>query len=182
MIALLSISVFFIMVSGCMGITGPDIESEDRLVGTPIVDSEGGSGNMEESETNVIFTLKLGDFQYLTHLDAIINWMDEPPVEKGTPYRNEGDTFSLRISDGGSINVVSSATNPEECEGRVYIHLPGDIVHNDSISKPVTFTAELTLMHCGDQYPYYYHSEALREEDLGNEYRWTVDYRYVDRN
>ncbi len=182
MIALSSISVFFIMVSGCMGISGPDIESEDRLVGTPFEDSFSGSGYLEEEATTILFKLELTDFQFLIHMKAIINWEDEPPLDRAGSYHNEGDTFTLRVTDGERIDQTSSNVNSEYCEGRTYVYIEGDLVQNDSISRPLTFTVELTLLHCGDQYPYYYHSEALREEDPGNEYRWTVDYRYVDRN
>ncbi len=167
MITLLSISVFLIMASGCMGISGPDIESEDRLVGTPYEDSKSGSGYLEEGAKSILFKLELTDFQFLIHLRAIINWEDEPPKEGTGSYHNEGDTFTVRVTDGERIDHTSSNVNSEYCEGMTYVNIEGDLVQNDSISRPLTFLVELTLLHCGDHYPYYYHSEALKERGSG---------------
>jgi hypothetical protein len=169
-------------LSGCIDSDVSDRELEDGLVGTPFEGSETGSGYLEEEGSKVVFSVTLGDLQFLTHFRIIVNWEDEPPLERAVPYQNHGDTFSVRIFDGDRINKMSSDVNMMECEGRTYTDLEGDLVQNDSVSRPAIVSAEITLLHCGDQYPYYYQSETLKEEDPGNDFRWTVYYRYVDLN
>lgn len=173
--------ISIIFSSGCLDIGVLTSDSETKLVGTPFDESLYGSGYLEEGAEEILFELPLGDFQYLIHMRAIINWEDEPPVDRSMAYHNEGDTFSVRITGGEHINHVSSNVNAEYCEGRTYVNVEGDLVQNDSISRPLTFRVVVKLIHCGDQYPLYYRSEAMKVEDEGNDYTWTVEYRYVEK-
>ena len=174
--------VLCLLLSGCLASGGDRIKGEDYLLGVPLEGSDEGSGYLGEKESEVVFQLKIGEGQYLIRLSDLINWKDEDPVDEGVRYVNEGDQFSAVITNGDNVNICSNSINMEDCEGRLYLYLDGDIVDNQTLSLPGTYSVIVTLLYAGDQYPYYYRSEVLKVEDTGNDYRWSVDYTYVDRN
>ncbi len=179
---LISSIVILVSISGCLDVSSTDIQVEDRLTGEPIDGSDQGSSHLEEFNSEPIFSLDLGVDQHLIRLIVILNWVDEPPAQSGVPYVNDGETFTVRISDGERINYMASTTNVAGSPGKMYVHLPGDIVDNQTVSDPKRFSVEITLTNAGDQYPYYFPVESLRIDDTGNDYTWSVEYTYVDKS
>lgn len=171
-----------ILISGCINSGSSDIDGEDRIVGKAITGEDHGNGYLEEYESKIVFFLDLEENQFLTHLTFIVNWDDEPPVKRGIDYENQGDQFTLRVTDGASISFASSVINAPRTQGRAFVHLGGDVVDNQSKTGGALFTCEITLTYAGDQYPMNIPSESLRVDDTGNEYRWSMEYRYVDKD
>lgn len=174
--------VLSLVLSGCIGTGGERMNGTDHLVGVPVDGSDEGAGNLEEEESEVVFQLEIEHDQHLIHLSVLVNWRDEDPVERGVKYVNEGDRFSVMITDGANITLNENSENAEGSEGRLYLSLEGDIVDNQTLSHSGTYSVVVTLLYAGDQYPYYLRSEALKVEDSANDYTWSVEYTYVDRN
>lgn len=180
---LLPVFVVLIMVTiGCTEIASDDIDVEDRIVGKKIKGSDGGSGYMEEQQSEVVFTLSLTETEHLTGMTVIVDWSDEPPVQSTNLYYNEGEQFRATISDDDNIKKMGSHTNPPQQNGHLTVFLDGIIVDNQTTPQPRSYAVEIKLLNSGDQYPYAYPSETLSVEDTGNDYSWTVWYEYVDKS
>ena len=120
-----------ILISGCLeggfSIDEPDYTDRETF---DFVDFR--DGHLEETESEMVFTVNLGDGEYITHFSCLATWVDEEPVERMREYYNEGDQFRVSISDGGNITMRAISTNPTGGVGNVYCFYPSDIVDSQT--------------------------------------------------
>ncbi len=179
---LLAFVIIIMLSAGCTDTSSDEIDVEDRLIGTKLTGLDSGASYLDEFESEIVFTVSLGIDEHLTSMTLLVRWNDEPPVQSGGLYYNEGEQFTATITNGDGINKMGSTTNSPDREGYLFLHLPGDVVDNQTVPRPLTYTAEIKIILSGDHHPYASDSEMFDVEDTGNAYTWSVEYEYVDKS
>jgi len=179
---LMALMVIILFSAGCTETSSDTVDIEDRIIGTKLTGFDSGSSYLDEFESEIVFTVSLGIDEHLTSMIVLVRWNDEPPVQAGGIYYNEGEQFKATISNGDGINRMGSTTNSPDHDGYLFLHLSGDVVDNQTVPRPLTFTVEVKIIMSGDQHPYASDSEMFDVEDTGNDYTWSVEYDYVDKS
>ena len=171
----LSFIIPLILISGCINektkIDDPEVNER-----TTTDHSDLGEGYLVETESENVFSYTLDPDECLISMTCQLVWEDEDPVDRPIRYQNEGDQFTVTITNGDNISIIDTRINAPGYTGTIICRYQGDGMDWETISRPMTFYVEIYLVNAGDQYHYLKKDEATKVEDIGNEYSWTIEY------
>lgn len=181
-IGTIAVLTIIVLTTGCIdsGSSGGSVGASN--IGDIIEGEENGVSYLAEGNSETLFTIDIAEGQFLIELVCILNWVDEDPIDNRIrEYVNTQDVFTVTLSNGDDIRILETEGNPIDGPGVMYVEVPADVVDNQTISRPMTFTVEVNMMNAGDQYPRNYISESEKVIDKGNDYTWKVIWGYVEK-